>query len=162
MKKDATELQGNALDNGIVPPEAPGAPPGAPTAPAPAVDPAREWSELPAAVGALLRFPFPELEHVYTPEACMAWGAAMVPIAERYGWTAGKVFPWLSLIGATASLLLPTVAIIKAHAQPETAAPAGEKGPRATVTVIKTTAAETGDPDLRDPTKANPPPRPVS
>lgn len=162
MKKDASAVEGAALDAGNIPlepvaPVAPGAPGSV------SVDPAREWSEPPAAVGALLRFPFPELEHVYTPEACMAWGVAMVPIAERYGWTAGKVFPWLSLIGASASLLLPTVAIIKAHAQPETAAPAGEKGPLATVTAIKSGAGtDTGDVDLQDPTKKNPPPRPVS
>lgn len=164
MKKDAAAAEGAALDAGILPAADVGnAGAGEGAAPAPVVDPAREWAEIPQAVGMTLSIRYRELQNVYTDDACLAWGKAMAPIAERYGWTPGKVFPWLSLIGATAMLGMPTVEIIKAHALLEAAAPAVEKGPLATVTTLKTAApADTGDVDLQDPTKKNPPPRPVS
>jgi len=99
----------------------PGAVPGA--APAPPVDLAREWSEIPAAVGAGLSLALPELAPVYSDAACLAWGEAMVPIAERYGWHPGKAWPWLRLLNASGALLVPTAlafrARIKAAQQPD-------------------------------------------
>lgn len=161
MKTDSAAAEGAALDAGILPGSDGAQAPGAILAPAPVADPAKEWSEIPAGVGAMLAFQFPELREVYTEGACMAWGTAMVPIAARYGWTPGKFFPWFSLIGATASLLVPTMQVIKAHAQKDDPAPGAEK-PLASVTPIRAAPAPSGDPELRDPTEGNPPPRPVT
>jgi hypothetical protein len=84
-------------------------------APAGPADLAREWAELPAAVGAGLSLLAPELSQVYTDAACLKWGKAMVPIAARYGWTPGKWWPWLELIVATGALLGPTVMVFRAR-----------------------------------------------
>lgn len=155
--------QGAALDAGFMPeePASPQGQTGAGMLPAP-VDPAKEWSEIPAAIGMALSMPYPELRDVYTHDACMAWGTAMVPIAERYGWKPGTMFPWLSLIGATAMLVVPTVRVMKAHQAGAAAAPAEPAGPGATVTPIRAMPIESGDVELMDPTKKNPPPRPVA
>ena len=98
--------------------------PGAPAIPA---NPAREWSEIPAAVGAGLSLVMPELAAVYSDAACLAWGEAMVPIAEKYGWHPGKAWPWLRLLNASGVLLVPTAlafrARIAAARQPEQPVP---------------------------------------
>ncbi|MEW6258019.1 MAG: hypothetical protein AB1592_18860 [Pseudomonadota bacterium] len=82
-------------------------------------DPAEEWAQVPAIVGAVLSMAMPELAEVYTPERCRAWGAAMVPLADQYGWNSsellGRFGPWVGLASATVPLAWPTVQAIKAR-----------------------------------------------
>lgn len=86
--------------------------PGAPTVPA---DPAREWAEIPAAIGAGLSLVMPELANVYTDATCRAWGEAMLPIAEKYGWNPGRAWPWLRLLNASGVMLVPTALAFRAR-----------------------------------------------
>ncbi len=83
---------------------------------------AREWAEIPATFGSIVTMPMPELEKVYTDEACMEWGRAMVPIARRYGWNAGSGMAWLRLLGCTFMLVKPTVQAIAARRKASAAA----------------------------------------
>lgn len=83
---------------------------------APVADPADTWAMLPAMVGSMLSMAMPELKAVYTPEACQAWGAAMVPVAEEYGWNAEDVLgPKMALAMATAPFVIGTAFAIKAR-----------------------------------------------
>jgi len=78
-----------------------------------------EWSKCPAMFGMILARVMPELKATYTPENNLAWGRAMVPVAQRYGWTAAAFFawlgPWVGLAFATHDLALPTYDAIKAN-----------------------------------------------
>lgn len=78
-------------------------------------DQAEMWAALPAMVGSMLRIALPDLEKVYTPEACRAWGSAMVPVAEKYGWDVeGVLSVELVAVAASAPLVLGTVQVIRA------------------------------------------------
>lgn len=159
MSGAAVDPQGAALDAGNVQGSTAGSGDPAASSPLAVQDPAKAWAELPAAVGAMLSFMAPELRQVYTAEACKAWGEAMVPIAEKYGWSPSNAFPWLSLIGCTAALAVPTFQVLKAKRAAQ-----GEDKPQgqgATVTELKPAAPAGGDPELADPTQKNRPPRPV-
>lgn len=79
-----------------------------------AVTEAQAWAQIPMMLGAALSMVAPELQHVYTPAACEAWGAAMVPVAHKYGWNGPGNLPEVGLIIATASLAVPTVVIVRA------------------------------------------------
>lgn len=83
------------------------------------VDPAESWAQIPMMVGSLLSIAMPELKQAYTPENCMNWGAAMVPLAEKYGWDGNSVLarfaPEIGVVVASLPLVLPTVAAIKAR-----------------------------------------------
>ena len=82
----------------------------------PAVDPAESWAMLPAMVGSILCMAMPELKAVYTPDACNAWGAAMVPVADEQGWNADEFLgPKMGLLVASAPFVLGTVFAIKAR-----------------------------------------------
>ena len=78
-------------------------------------DPAAEWAVLPATFGGILAIAMPELAEVYTPEACAAWGAAMVPVAEKYGWSSLQVGPEIGALIASLPFVLGTVAAVKAR-----------------------------------------------
>lgn len=75
---------------------------------------AQAWAQIPMMLGAGLSMVAPELQAIYTPEACEAWGAAMVPVAHKYGWNGPGNLPEVGLIIATASMAVPTVVIIRA------------------------------------------------
>lgn len=77
--------------------------------------PAREWAEIPAMVGAGLVLPMPELAPVYSDAACLQWGEAMVPVADKYGWTPAKIWPEIRLLMATGAFLIPTVQAFRAR-----------------------------------------------
>lgn len=93
--------------------------PGQPADMAPPVDPADSWAAIPAMVGGVLAIAFPELRAVYTVEACQQWGAAMVPVAEKYGWSAdGLMGPEIGLLAASLPFVIGTAgALRKARAQ---------------------------------------------
>lgn len=81
----------------------------------PVVDPAESWAVLPAIVGSTLAIAFPELRAVYSQEACRAWGAAMVPVAEKYGWEADALAgPEIGLLAASLPFIVGTVGAFKA------------------------------------------------
>lgn len=114
---------------------APGMPGAVPTA----QDDAAAWAMLPAMFGGVLASVLPELQPVYSDKACKQWGAAMVPVAQKYGWSPGAFLgPEAALIGASLPFIIPTVAAIRARraappapsepvreAKPAEAAPAG-------------------------------------
>jgi hypothetical protein len=66
------------------------------------------WAFLPEMFGKIMAVALPELKDVYTEEACLAWGEAMVPVADKYGWGDPAVSVELALIIATVPLALPT------------------------------------------------------
>jgi hypothetical protein len=77
-----------------------------------ALTPAEEWSQVPAIFGTVVGRFFPEVKEIYSEEANLKWGTEMVPLAERYGWTASKFFawlgPWVGVGIATEALVTPT------------------------------------------------------
>lgn len=98
---------------------------GAPTTPAPGqdpaavalvLDPAAEWAQAPQLFFSLVEDELPELKAIYTPERCMKWGAAMVPLAKKYGWTFDDMLswlgPWIGFGIATHRLVTPTAKVI--------------------------------------------------
>lgn len=117
---------------------------------APMVDQAQQWAMLPAIVGSALSMALPELRAVYTPQACEAWGAAMVPVADKYGWNCdGIIGPELALLAATVPFAFGTFAAVKARRADEEkqakekpkavqAAPVIEPGPVTTADIGKT------------------------
>lgn len=119
---------------------------GAPVEAGPApVDPAETWAILPAMVGSTLAIALPELRPVYSPEACRAWGEAMAPVAEKYGWSAdGLIGPELGLVAASLPFVVATYAAIRAK-RAEVAKPEEEK-PAATVPGSKTVSFGTVEP----------------
>lgn len=104
------------------------------------INQARAWGVLAFSVGGMLSIIAPELKGVYTEDACLAWGTAVVPVAEKYGWSGPSNVPELGLILATLPLAVPSFFIMrerlrelrKAKAQAEDArtvdsgAPTGE------------------------------------
>lgn len=100
---------------------------------------AEEWAGLPYVFGSILAEAMPELERVYTDEACLAWGEKMVPVARHHGWTIGVAGMWLALIGASWGLLKPTGAAIRRRVK-EKPKPA----PAGTVDGARAAAAATG------------------
>lgn len=69
---------------------------------------AQAWAALVQSIGGMLSIIAPELRQVYTDDACMQWGRAVVPVAEKYGWNGPSSVPELGLIMASVPLALPT------------------------------------------------------
>lgn len=106
---DLAALQAAAADG--EPPMIPGESPAVAAGP----DQSEQWALLPAMVGSALQIAMPELGAVYTPEACRAWGAAMVPVAEKYGWNADALGgPEIGLAVASFPLVIGTVQAVRA------------------------------------------------
>lgn len=74
---------------------------------------AREWGMIAYTVGGALGMVAPELRQVYSEEACMGWGRAMVPVAEKYGWNGPANVPELGLLIASLGLGVPSFIAIK-------------------------------------------------
>lgn len=74
---------------------------------------AREWGMVVYMVGRGLSMIAPELQQVYTDDACMAWGHSMQPVAEKYGWNGPGNVPEIGLVLATASLAVPSYLVIR-------------------------------------------------
>lgn len=104
----AAELHGEGAARGAEQPAA-----------APGLTPAQEWAQVPAIFGRIVGRFYPEVNAIYSEKACDAWGASMVPVAERYGWTASKFFawlgPWIGLAMATEALATPTYQVLAAR-----------------------------------------------
>lgn len=95
---------------------------------------AREWGMIAFVIGNGLAIIAPELKAVYTEDACMGWGRAMVPVAEKYGWNNPAAIPELGLIIATTSLAVPSVIAIRGRVQEIKAAKAADELQRKTAT----------------------------
>ena len=74
---------------------------------------AKAWGMLAFSIGGMLSILAPELKSVYTDEACLAWGHAVVPVAEKYGWDGPGKVPELGLLMASVPLALPTYLVIR-------------------------------------------------
>lgn len=110
----AIAAEGAALEASM--PAAPGDPGAAPAGPPMDADTreALEWAAVPATAGGILSMAMPELAEVYTEDACLNWGRAMVPVARKYGWHADSLLGvWGPLLFASYSLMAPTVMAVK-------------------------------------------------
>lgn len=89
----------------------------APEAPAgPVTNPADSWAVLPAMVGSMLAMALPEVKPCFSPEACQAWGEAMVPVAAEQGWDVDEVLgPKMALAVATMPFVVGPMVAIKAR-----------------------------------------------
>lgn len=74
---------------------------------------AKSWGMMAYTIGGMLALLAPELKAVYTEDACLAWGTAMVPVAEKYGWDGPSNVPELGLVMATLPLALPSYLLIR-------------------------------------------------
>lgn len=83
-----------------------------------------QWAMVPAMIGAALAMALPDLKEVYSESACRAWGDAMVPVAEKYGWNADALAcPEVGLLCASLPLLMGTVGAVQKHKAAALAAP---------------------------------------
>lgn len=78
-------------------------------------DNARQWGAIVFMIGNAAAMIAPELRQVYTEDACMNWGRAMNPVAEKYGWNGANSIPEIGLLIATAGLVVPSVFAIRAR-----------------------------------------------
>lgn len=78
---------------------------------------ARQWGAVAFMIGGALSMVAPELRQVYTEEACLNWGRAMNPVAEKYGWNGPSALPELGLVIATAGLAMPSYFAVRARIQ---------------------------------------------
>jgi hypothetical protein len=88
-----------------------------------AEDEAQTWAAVPMVIGRALAMFAPACERIYTADNCVQWGRAMVPVANKYGWSSVGNIPELGLIVVTAGLVLPTVAVIRAEAERDKGGP---------------------------------------
>jgi len=113
---------------------------------------AEEWAGFPFVFGSIVAEAMPEVEPVYTEARCIAWGEKMLPVARRYGWTAGVAGLWAGVIGATWAFAKPTWTAVRARraAAAQAAAaqrrgqPADQAGTGQPVTVTGTEQASGG------------------
>lgn len=76
---------------------------------------ARQWGAIVYMLGSAAAMAAPELRQVYTEEACLNWGRAMNPVAEKYGWNGPNSLPEIGLVIATAGLIVPTFFALRAR-----------------------------------------------
>jgi hypothetical protein len=76
---------------------------------------AESWAFIPAMFGKIVAMALPELKDVYSEDACFAWGEAMVPVAEKYGWGDPSVSVEVTLLIATVPMAVPTALAIKKY-----------------------------------------------
>lgn len=90
-----------------------------PPAPEPLIDPSYGWAQIPAVLGGMLGMALPELQGVYTEDACMKWGVAMHMVATKHGWECGETMarfgPEIALAVASFPLVVPVVQVVKAR-----------------------------------------------
>lgn len=91
---------------------------------------AESWAFIPAMFGKVVSVALPELQDVYTEKACLNWGEAMVPVADKYGWTDPAVSVEMSLIIATIPLALPTGIAVKKYLDQRKHAPMPNDAPQ--------------------------------
>ena len=99
--------------------------------PAPSADPAESWAMVPAMIGSALGMALPELREVYSEQACRAWGAAMVPVADKYGWDADTIMgPEVGLLCASLPLAVGTIAAVQKAKAEKRPAPRQVEAPK--------------------------------
>lgn len=76
---------------------------------------AREWGMIAFTIGGAAAMFAPALRQVYSEEACAAWGATVVPVARKYGWSGPGSIPELGLVLSTLSLGVPTWLALRAR-----------------------------------------------
>jgi hypothetical protein len=74
---------------------------------------AEEWAAIPQLLGSMLAIYAPEIQAIYTPAACKAWGAAALPVARKYGWNVKAMGCEAGLIVASLPLAIGTFQILK-------------------------------------------------
>lgn len=102
-----------------------------------AIGQAQAWAVVPKMIGKLACMVEPDLAQFYTDEACEEWGAAVVPVAEKYGWGGPGAMPEIHLAIASASFAVPTFLVLRAKLQ----AMKAERDKARPVDVEMTTAA---------------------
>lgn len=75
---------------------------------------ARQWGVIAYMLGNAVGMFVPEAKAIYTEDACMNWGRAMMPVAQKRGWNSPSALPELGLFIATAGLVVPTFLLIRA------------------------------------------------
>lgn len=75
---------------------------------------AKAWAVIPLTVGKLVCMIAPELAEIYSDDSCQAWGEAMVPVADKYGWSGPSGLPEMALLIASASFAVPTYFVVGA------------------------------------------------
>jgi hypothetical protein len=85
-----------------------------------AADAAEEWVLIPKTLAWAITAVFPELAPHYTDDKCMELAHAIVPVAEKYGWSGVGNSPELGLVMAGAFFCLPAYQAHK-HRQAERA-----------------------------------------
>ncbi|MFZ6686415.1 hypothetical protein ACO0K0_01560 [Undibacterium sp. SXout11W] len=79
--------------------------------------PGEAWAMIPMTLGMFASKILPELEGVFTPDACAKWGDAMALVSQKHGWDAGETIskwaPECALVMATVPIALPTYQAIK-------------------------------------------------
>lgn len=91
---------------------------------------AAEWFIVPKTAAWAITAVFPELAEHYTDAKCMELATAIVPVAEKYGWSGVGNSPELALAMGTAFFCLPAVQAHR-HRQAEKAKKAQQEQKRA-------------------------------
>jgi len=103
---------------------------------------AKSWAMIAFTVGGGLSMLCPELRQVYTEEACMQWGASMMPVAEKYGWNSPGALPELGLLTCTLGLAVPSALAVREKLRQVKEQRAAEEAAKKTGTVIDAPASD--------------------
>lgn len=77
---------------------------------------AREWGQFMFVIGGTVTMLAPELQRLYTQEACLNWGTHAAAVAAKYKWKS-PALPELALAAATLHLALPTFLVLRSKVQ---------------------------------------------
>lgn len=77
---------------------------------------AKDWAMIPFSLGRTFAMLAPELNAVYTDQACLEWGGAAHLVAVKYGWNAPAA-PEFALLALSINMTLPTVVAVRARLQ---------------------------------------------
>lgn len=107
-----------------------------------AAEKAQEWFLVPKTLAWAITTVFPELAPHYTDEKCMELANAIVPVADKYGWSGVGNSPELALAMGTAFFCMPAIQAHKARQAEKARIKAEKDKPRA---VGETTMTVVGD-----------------
>ncbi len=96
-----------------------------------AAEKAAEWFLVPKTLAWAITTVFPELAPHYTDEKCMELATAIVPVADKYGWSGVGNSPELALAMGTAFFCMPAIQAHKARNAAKAKAKAEKEAPRA-------------------------------
>lgn len=88
---------------------------------------AQGWAMLAQGIGSMLAIGMPEIAPAYNEQTCMAWGASMDALSQKYGWGDGvsRFGPEIAVVMTSVPLVMPVVCVVKAR---KAAAAEAEKG----------------------------------